>query len=146
MTDRQRIIVEPLADTQQKCMRIPEAGTYIYNENQKFRFSLQTIDSDFVISKKSDEVCLDADKIAFPLTVRAVRKGDSFVPFGMKGRKLLSDFLTDRKMSVFDKRRQLVVTDSADRIVWVVGLRPDNGFCISPTSSKALVIQLIQLL
>ena len=146
VTDRQRIIVEPLADTLQKCMRIPEAGTYIYNENQKFRFSLQTIDSDFVISKKADTACLDADKIAFPLTVRAVRKGDSFVPFGMKGRKLLSDFLTDRKISVFDKRRQLVVTDSADRIVWVVGLRPDNGFCISPTSSKALVIQLIQSL
>ena len=146
VTDRQRIIVEPLADTPQKCLRIPEVGTYLYNENQKFRFSLQTIDSDFVISKKSDEVCLDADKIAFPLTVRAVHKGDSFVPFGMKGRKLLSDFLTDRKISVFDKRRQLVVTDSADRIVWVVGLRPDNSFCISPTSSKALVIQLIQSL
>ena len=146
VTDRQRIIVEPLADTPQKCLRIPEAGTYIYNENQKFRFSLQTIDSDFVISKKADTACLDADKIAFPLTVRAVHKGDSFVPFGMKGRKLLSDFLTDRKMSVFDKRRQLVVTDSSDRIVWVVGLRPDNSFCISPTSSKALVIQLIQSL
>ena len=146
VTDRQRIIVEPLADTPQKCLRIPESGTYVYNENQKFRFSLQTIDSDFVISKKADTACLDADKIAFPLTVRAVRKGDSFVPFGMKGRKLLSDFLTDRKMSVFDKRRQLVVTDSSDRIVWVVGLRPDNSFCISPASSKALVIQLIQSL
>ncbi len=142
--DRQRIIIEPLAEVQQKCLRIPESGTYIYNENQKFRFSLQTIDSNFVISKKSDMVCLDAEKISFPLTVRAVRKGDSFVPFGMKGRKLLSDFLTDRKMSVLDKRRQLVVTDSADRIVWVVGLRPDNNFCITSASSKSLVIQLLQ--
>ncbi len=141
--DRQRIIVVPLDFFQQKVMRIPEVGTYIYNENRKLRFSLQTIDGDFVISKQADTVCLDADKVKFPLTVRAVRAGDSFVPFGMKGKKLLSDFLTDRKMSVFDKRRQLVVTDSADRIVWVVGLRPDNNFCITPASSKALVIQTI---
>ncbi len=140
--DRQSIVVEPLSVDIMKCMRIPEAGTYIYSENQKFRFSLQTVDSDFELSRQPAKVCLDADKVTFPLTIRAVENGDSFVPFGMKGRKLLSDFLTDRKMSVFDKRRQLVVTDASGRIVWVVGIRPDNSFCITQSSRKVLVIEM----
>ncbi len=141
--DRQTIIVEPADDANHKRMLIPETGTYIYNENRKFRFSLQTIDSDFILSRQSDTVCLDADKISFPLTIRRVQKGDSFVPFGMKGKKLLSDFLTDRKMSLFDKRRQLVVTDASDRIVWVVGIRPDDRCRIDKSSAKALVIQVM---
>ncbi len=141
--DRQTIIVEPADDANHKRMLIPETGTYIYNENRKFRFSLQTIDSDFILSRQSDTVCLDADKITFPLTIRSVQTGDSFVPFGMKGKKLLSDFLTDRKMSLFDKRRQLVVADASDRIVWVVSLRPDDRCRIDQSSAKALVIHVM---
>ena len=38
----------------------------------------------------------------------------------------VSDYLTDIKMNLFDKRRQLVVTSADGRIIWLVNQRPDN--------------------
>lgn len=52
--------------------------------------------------------------------MRHWRQGDRFTPFGMRGSKLLSDYMTDRKMSIIEKEQQLVVTDAKGRIVWVV--------------------------
>lgn len=43
---------------------------------------------------------VDADRLQFPLTLRRWREGDSFVPFGMTGRKKVSDFLIDAKVSM----------------------------------------------
>ena len=102
------------------------------------------IDAGFAVSRDADCVCLDAADIRFPLTVRPVRNGDSFVPFGMRGRKLLSDFLTDRKVSLVEKRRQLVVADSDERILWVAGIRPDNRFRITETTRQALVLRMVR--
>ncbi len=140
LIDRDCIIVEPLTTEVCKQLVVPETGVYVYDEKQKLSFNIVDIDNEFVLTKTSDCVCLDAAKVRFPLVVRRVKQGDTFVPFGMKGRKLLSDFLTDRKMSLFQKRRQLVVADADDNIVWVVGLRPDNNFCITKESHQSLVI------
>ncbi|WP_308269852.1 tRNA lysidine(34) synthetase TilS, partial [Prevotella sp.] len=83
---------------------------------------------------------LDADRIAWPLTVRNISDGDRFTPFGMKHSRLVSDFLTDRKRSVFDKRRQLVVADVSGRIVWLVGERTDNRFRTTANTRQVLTI------
>ena len=56
----------------------------------------------------------------------------------MNGMKLVSDYLTDRKKTVFEKRAQLVVTDAQQRIVWLVGERTDNRFRITPHTQQAL--------
>ena len=71
-----------------------------------------------------------------------MREGDRFVPFGMTGSRLVSDYLTDLKVSLFDKRRQLVVTDAQDTIVWLVGRRTDNRFRISESTTSTLRISL----
>ena len=60
-----------------------------------------------------------------------MQTGDRFCPFGMEGHRLVSDFLTDCKRSLIDKRRQLVVTDRDGQIIWVVGLRSDNRFRVT---------------
>jgi tRNA(Ile)-lysidine synthase len=91
------------------------------------------------VIKTPDHACLDAAKVTFPLTIRTVQEGDRFVPFGMKGSKLVSDFLTDQKCTIFERRRQLVITDASDTIVWLVGRRPDQRFCISETTTQMLV-------
>ena len=108
-------------------MKIPETGTYQYAENQKFRFR---VSAEVSVSKQSDCATLDADKVRFPLTIRPVQQGDRFQPFGMEGSRLVSDYLTDRKRSVFEKRRQLVVADADGNIVWLVGERVDQRFAL----------------
>ena len=58
----------------------------------------------------------------------------------MNGSKLISDYLTDRKLNLFEKRRQLIVADSKGNIVWLVNQRPDNRFRIDDSTTKVLKI------
>ena len=46
---------------------------------------------------------LDADKISMPPKIRKWKAGDWMRPFGMRGKKKLSDIFTDSKWSVFQK-------------------------------------------
>lgn len=86
-----------------------------------------TLTPDHHIVRTPDTATLDAAGVTFPLTVRQWREGDKMAPFGMKGRKkLVSDLLTDLKLSRFEKEQQQVVTDANDRILWVVGRRTDE--------------------
>lgn len=100
-----------------------------------------TVTPAFVIPRSKDTACLDADKVVLPLAVRKWRQGDRFVPFGMKGKKNVSDYLTDRKFSLFQKEHQYVVC-SGDKIVWLVGERSDDRFRVTEDTKRVLVIRL----
>ena len=134
LVDRQRLIVEPSLKPLKK-MLIPEEGKYIIGNNA---FTFRKCTS--YISKKSDLATLDASKTSFPFTVRRVEEGDRMVPYGMQGSKLLSDMMTDRKMTLFEKRRQLVVVDVRGVIVWAVGLRTDQRVAVTEDTTEVLEI------
>lgn len=96
---------------------------------------------DGVIDKKKSVAMLDYDKLKLPLRVRSVRAGDRFSPFGMRGSKLVSDFLTDIKKPLPEKRRQLAVVDSDDRILWLVGERTASCCAVGKESTKILKLE-----
>lgn len=56
-------------------------------------------------------VYINAEAVCGRLMVRTVRDGDRFMPFGMSGSKLLSDYFTDRKISRFIRRDVPIVCD-----------------------------------
>lgn len=141
--DRGRLILTPLDKEEGRQMRIPEAGTYVYTELCMLKIEQKEINENYTISRSSDKVCLDAQKVKFPLMIRRIARGDRFVPFGMKGSKLVSDFLTDQKVALPLKRRQLVVTDAGGNILWVVGKRLDGRFAVSPCSKSVVEISLL---
>ena len=141
--DRGRLILTPLDKEEGRQMRIPEAGTYVFTELCKLKIEQKEINENYTISRSSDKVCLDAQKVKFPLMIRRVARGDRFVPFGMKGSKLVSDFLTDQKVALPLKRRQLVVADAGGNILWVVGKRLDGRFAVSPCSKSVVEISLL---
>lgn len=91
--------------------------------------------------RDSATAMLDASLLSGELTLRLWRNGDSFVPFGMRGRKLVSDFMTDCKMSLLEKRDQLVLCNGDD-IVWVVGRRIDNRYRVSKDTMQILFLYL----
>ena len=138
--DRGSLLVQPRTNVADavRSMRIPETGTYVFSGSLKIKVAAEDCGDDYVPSRAADCVCLDASDIKFPLTLRHIEQGDRFVPFGMNGMKLVSDYLTDRKKNVFEKRAQLVVTDAQQRIVWLVGERTDNRFRITPHTQQAL--------
>ena len=137
LKDRSRLIVEAISKPLKRNI-VPEEGTYRLDENMLFRVRKCAV----YVSKMPYIATLDAAKVTFPLTVRGVEEGDWMIPYGMTGRKLLSDLMTDRKMTVFEKRRQLVVVDSQGVIVWAVGLRTDSRVAVSDQTKEVLEIGL----
>ncbi|MAL60010.1 MAG: tRNA lysidine(34) synthetase TilS [Flavobacteriaceae bacterium] len=87
----------------------------------------------------TNTVYVDASKISYPLVLRRWEEGDVFQPFGMKGKKKLSKFFKDEKLSLASKE-QIWILLSNNQIVWVVGYRMDDRFKITPKTDKILKI------
>ena len=107
-------------------------------ESIGLKMSVVPIDG-FVLDKRPCVACLDIDKLQFPLTIRLWQYGDFFYPLGMTKAQKLSDFFINNKVNVFDKEHTMVLT-SGERIVWVVGFRPDNRFKIDQQTKRVLVV------
>ena len=109
---------------------------------------VERMPDDFVPTRKDflnkTQVFVDASQIQGTLILRHIANGDRFRPFGMKhGTKLVSDYLTDRKVNLFDKQSQLVVTDShTDNIVWLCDREIDHRYSITPHTTTILRLTL----
>lgn len=135
--DRGRLLLSPIQQEQSE-MRIPETGLYVLPDTSRLRFSRQ---QGAIVLRDAHKASLDAAKVSFPLTIRQLRQGDRFVPFGMTGSRLVSDFLTDQKVPLPEKRRQLLVVNADGQIIWVVGRRPAAPFCVSGQTTETLLIE-----
>lgn len=116
-------------------MRIPEEGTYNLPNGTKMRVE---VTGETNISRCQNIATLDADKVSFPLTIRPTETADRFHPFGMKGTKLVSDYLTDAKKNTFEKRSQLVAADAKGDIIWLIGERTDDRYCVGNATRRVL--------
>lgn len=97
------------------------------------------------IQRLSTHAYFDAEKVKGKLVMRQIKPGDKFRPFGMKGRKLVSDLLTDMKVSRWEKERQLVICDD-ERILWVVGRRASEDCKVTPQTSMVICCELLPIL
>ena len=145
LKDRERLLVEPTLQPM-KPLTIPEEGVYRLPENavpgvKNVKMKVGRCAPH--VSKSAHVATLDAEKVAFPLTVRRVAAGDAMHPYGMKGRKLLSDLMTDRKLTLFEKRRQLVVVDARETVVWAVGLRSCQQAAVTANTAQVLELRLV---
>jgi tRNA(Ile)-lysidine synthase len=87
--------------------------------------------------------CLDFDKLIFPLSLRQWQTGDRFKPLGLKGRKKLSDFFTNRKFSAAAKKEQWLLC-SGNTIVWVIGQQIDDRYKLTNLTKTIYFAQLIK--
>ena len=94
----------------------------------------------FPLPRNKQAACFDADKLMPPLTLRLWQKGDVFVPFGMRGKKKVSDYLTDRKMPLNRKERQWVLC-CGEEIAWLVGERSDNRFRVDDGTRRVTIVR-----
>lgn len=101
-------------------------------------------DFDLLRSKIGPSVgVFDKRDLQYPLTLRRWKQGDWFIPFGMKGRKKLSDFFIDNKVPNDIKRSTWVLTSGKD-IIWIVGHRTDNRYRITEDCKNAVILTLLE--
>lgn len=111
------------------------------NDKPQIIFEEVLFTKEFVIPKDKDTACFDANKFKGVISIRKWEKGDYFIPFGMKGKKLVSDFMTDSKFSLFKKEQQWVLSCN-DQIAWLIGERTDNRFRIDDSTQKVIIAKL----
>lgn len=88
-------------------------------------------------------VCLR--KIQLPITVRKWKRDDTFKPLGMKGRKSVADFLTDRKISLFEKENVVVLTDRSSEIIALHNLAISDAVKLDEETTAVLRIDCCSL-
>lgn len=137
--DRGRVVISRITD-EDSCEVAVERGTLrSYCGNSVLYYEYCDIDMIDSMELGDNVALIDADRLQFPLTLRRWQQGDWFIPFGMTGRKKLSDYLIDRKVSMAEKSRQFVLL-SGDDVVWVVGRRLDDRFRLTRQTENVLKI------
>jgi tRNA(Ile)-lysidine synthase len=138
LKNRDTLVLSPISETSEnEEFEINENDTEV---NFPLKLSLCNVSHITIDSNKS--IFVDAEKIQFPLILRKWKEGDSFLPFGMKGKsKKVSKLFKDEKLSLIEKENTWLLC-SNDQIVWVVGIRQDERFKIENPSNKILKIEL----
>lgn len=136
--DRTLLVIDPICSADSSTLLSPD------DDFLPFRLIMEEreLTNDFVIPRDRNTACFDADKLESSLTVRRYRQGDSFVPFGMTGRKKVSDYLTDRKFSLSRKEQQWMLC-SGRHIIWLIGERTDNRFRIDENTRRIIIVKFI---
>ncbi len=140
--DRNELIISPISEND------AEIEFFIQKEDEKIekpaqlKFKTLPIEN-FELKKSKNLAALDFDKIEFPLTLRKWQKGDYFFPLGMKGKKKLSDFFTDQKLSLLEKENAWILC-SGSEIIWVVNQRLDDRFKVTDNTKKVYLVELIE--
>jgi tRNA(Ile)-lysidine synthase len=79
----------------------------------------------------------DMDALTFPLTVRNLRPGDRFTPFGTAGRQKVHRFFIKQKIPRESRTRYPLLL-SGTKIIWVAGLRMDQTARLTPETRRVL--------
>jgi tRNA(Ile)-lysidine synthase len=138
--DRDELIIQEIRQSVTKEFVIEED---CFTLEKPIRLLITTINNsaDFTIYKNKNTATFDKAKITFPLTLRKWQEGDFFYPFGMNGRKKISDYFTDKKFSIIDKENAWLLL-SGENIIWIAGHRADNRFRVTETTKDILQIEL----
>lgn len=136
--NRNWLIIAPLQDKESQLI-------ILVDENAKVDFENGCLSLRFlpgaVQTSSPDIAHLDAKQIQFPMILRKWKTGDYFYPLGMQKKKKISRFLIDQKISKTGKEKIWVI-EMNKKIIWVIGLRIDDRFKITPQTTQTLRITL----
>ena len=100
------------------------------------------------LKQPAGTLILDASKLTFPFVLRGWRNGDWMIPFGMKGKKKISDLFTDLKYGYMDKSSAVVIVDckgdyaEQQHVAGVLPVRIDDHYKVTETTKEIIRITL----
>lgn len=92
-------------------------------------------------TNSKNEILVDKSLLNFPLTLRKWQEGDIFFPLGMKGKKKVSKYFKDEKLSLIDKENTWLLCSDQNEIIWIVGKRQDRRFTVSENTKNSIKIR-----
>lgn len=119
-----------------------EEGQTNFSGPIRLAISSIPISKQFSLKRNKEIGSFDLSKLTFPLVVRRWQHGDYFYPLGMRGKKKLSDYFTNKKISLPEKETTWLVCSGND-IIWVVNHRTDNRYSITKSTREVLQIELL---
>jgi tRNA(Ile)-lysidine synthase len=138
--DRNDLIIEEIQQIHNKTYYIDQDSENTASPIN-LKITKQELNDEFEITKSNYIGFFDLDKIEFPLILRKWKKGDYFMPLGMRNLKKLSDFFIDNKLSLIDKENTWIL-ESCNKIIWIIGQRIDERFKISDKTTNILKIEI----
>ncbi len=139
LRNRNWLIISPRAHDLQSVVVIDQGVEEVKFAGGKLQLRQE---NNIRVSNEAFIADVNPDLLEYPLLLRKWKSGDYFYPLGMKHKKKLSRFFIDQKLSLFDKEKVWVL-ESNKRIVWVVGMRLDDRFKVSPNTKSALRLKLM---
>jgi tRNA(Ile)-lysidine synthase len=122
--DRAFLLIRPLTSEESTHVEIHDLGELL----PKAGIHVQRVKK--YTKVPANELFINLNKIVYPMVIRSPKRGDKFKPFGMKGFKLLSDYLKSEKMNAFEKESILILQNGNGEIIWVIGHRSDERYKI----------------
>jgi len=138
LNDSNKLVIKKKMTGSEKEFTINDWGKPV-SEPLQLTFEILPNQPGFTFSTDKAVTYFDADKLSLPLKLRHWHRGDRFVPFGMSGSKLLSDFFSDEKINRFE-RENIWLLLSAKEIIWVTGHRASNRFRVTGKTKNILKI------
>jgi len=135
LVDREAILAEEISERETSGIRLENGNAHVPG----YQICILPFE-DVTIAKDNACAFLDADALTFPLMWRPIRTGDAMRPLGMKGRKKISDLLTDTKTDTFTKQRLNVLCNADGEIVWLEGVRIADSSKITAQTCRVLCI------
>jgi len=112
------------------------------SENWEIYSEIITEVADYKNTTAQNEVYLSAEILGQKLSIRNAQTGDYFYPLGMLGRKKMSDYFKDQKLSSEAKKMQLLLCVE-NEIAWVVNRRIDKRFAVKDGDKSMLRVKLV---
>ncbi len=143
LKDRENLIIIELKEEPSSCeLKYIDAETQSITHPLTIDFRITGESEIIKINTDRNFAYLDFDKLKFPLNLRKWKQGDFFYPYGMQGKKKLSDFFTDQKFSIIEKENTWLLCSGED-IVWIVGWRIDDRYKLTGKTQKGYIAELI---
>lgn len=142
LKDREEIIITTNSEKKEKVNQQIDKLPFELNANDTLIFCCKS--NDIQLKKEIKNLQqVDFSKLNFPLTLRNWQEGDKIKPLGMQGTKLISDILIGKKINRNEKENILVIVNSDENIIAIVGLLVGEDFKLVTNSTTVLEIKLL---
>ena len=149
LTERDRLIVTVRTDSCQDDMLVIEnEGTFQLGD-QRFKVEVIQRTEDMNFKVPPGEIILDASRLKFPFIARRWRQGDRMIPFGMRGKKKISDIFADLKYGHKEKNDAILIEApcshgcGSGNIAGILGVRIDDRYKVRPDTASVIRIHFI---